>query len=306
MAVPKFEKFLFPFLLQLKDKDVTSKEMRQALAEYFKLSKEDCELKTGKGRKTQLNDRVSWSLQYLRRANFVEIVKKGTYRITNRGKEFIATHSELRISPDLMQYPEFMLFYKGKATEQSETKSGLQPLKDAEELTPTEQLESAFHIINEDLAEEILQKTLGMSSDFFERLVVDLLLRMGYGDPTGNSGLVTPKTHDDGIDGIISQDKLGLDKIYIQAKRYSPENAVPKPDLQAFSGALDEKNANKGVFITTSSFTKGAREYVEKTSKQIVLIDGRQLARYMIEYNVGVSLKMEYQVKRLDSDYFEE
>lgn len=305
MAVPKFEEFLFPFLLQLKDNDVTSKEMRQAMAAHFKLSKEDCELRTRKGCKTQLDDRVGWSRQYLCRANFVEIVKKGTYRITKRGKNFLATHSELHFS-DLTQYPEFVQFYKGKAAESSAPQEDGQSSKEIEELTPTEQLENAFHIINEDLADEILQKTLGMSSDFFERLVVDLLLKMGYGDPTGNSGLVTPKSHDDGIDGIISQDKLGLDKIYIQAKRYSSENAVPKPDLQAFSGALNEKNANKGVFITTSSFTKGAREYVEKTSKQIVLIDGKQLARYMIEYNVGVSLKTEYQVKRLDSDYFEE
>ena len=148
---------------------------------------------------------------------------------------------------------------------------------------------------------------------FFEHLVVDLLVKMGYGGSFANSAQVTQYVHDDGIDGIIYEDKLGLDKIYIQAKRYKLDNTVGKPQIQQFSGALDEQKATKGVFITTSSYSKEAKQYVEKLNKKIVLIDGQELARYMIEYNVGVSTKnvgvstkQVYEVKRIDSDYFEE
>ena len=186
----------------------------------------------------------------------------------------------------------------------------MKPTKDCKEntpiITPTEQLETAFQSINNDLAADLLQKTLEQSPVFFEHLVVDLLVKMGYGGSCANSAQVTPYVHDDGIDGIIYEDKLGLDKIYIQAKRYKPENIVGKPQIQQFAGALDEQKASKGVFITTSSYSKEASGYVDKLSKKIVLIDGNELARYMIEYNVGVSVKTVYEIKRLDSDYFEE
>lgn len=303
MAVPIFEDFLYPFLCQIKDKDVTTKDMRQALIKHFNLSEDDCALMTKNGTSYQINDRINWVRQYLRRALFVDLPQRGVYRITERGKEYLKSHADLR-KQDLMAYPEFAAYAGGSVVIKTNTSSPA-PTVDTE-LTPTEMLEQAYHTIVEDLAADLLQKTLEQSPKFFEHLVVDLLVKMGYGGSFANSAMVTQYVHDDGIDGIIFEDKLGLDKIYIQAKRYKPENTIGKPQIQQFAGALDEQKASKGVFITTSSYSKEARSYVEKLSKKIVLIDGQELARYMIEYNVGVSTKHIYEVKRIDSDYFED
>lgn len=303
MALPIFEDFLYPFLVQLKDRDITSHEMREALVSHFNLTNEDCELTTRSGKNTQLSDRLKWSLQYFRRALFVELPRRGTYHLTERGKQYLQTHESLRKS-DLMQYPEFVAYYRGTSTGNEEDET--QESSNEEELTPTEMLENAYHSIHNDLAEDLLQKVLEQSPKFFEHLVVDLLVKMGYGGSDPSSAMVTKYVHDDGIDGVIYEDKLGFDKIYVQAKRYNPENTVGKPQVQQFAGALDEQRATKGVFITTSSYTREAKAFVDRASKKIILIDGHELARYMIEFNVGVSIKQTYEVKRIDSDYFEE
>lgn len=304
MAVPIFEDFLYPFLEQIKNKDVTTKEMKQLLIAHFNLTEEDCSLMTKSGSSTQVSDRINWTRQYLRRALFIDLPKRGVYRITQRGKDYLDSHTSLS-KKDLMEYQEFYTYANGTAPS-STSSTGEEVAPAVDTLTPTELLEQAFHNINDDLAADLLQKTLEQSPLFFEHLVVDLLVKMGYGGSFANSAKVTQYVHDDGIDGIIYEDKLGLDKIYIQAKRYKPENTIGKPQIQQFAGALDEQKATKGVFITTSSYSKEAREYVGKLSKKIVLIDGQELSRYMIEYNVGVSIKRVYEVKRIDSDYFEE
>lgn len=305
MAVPIFEDFLYPFLLATKSKDMTSSEMRQFLINYFHLSEEDCSIRTRNGSTTQVSDRINWVRQYLRRALMIEIPSRGVYRITQRGNDYLASHSTLR-KQDLMQYEEFATFAKGSYTKTSETASSPVAQMIPEDITPTEQLEQAYHSIVDDLAADLLQKTIDQTPLFFEHLVVDLLVKMGYGGSFANSAQVTQYVHDDGIDGIIYEDKLGLDKIYIQAKRYQLDNVIGKPQIQQFSGALDEQKATKGVFITTSSYSKEAKKYVENLNKKIVLINGQELARYMIEYNVGVSTKQVYEVKRIDTDYFEE
>lgn len=304
MALPIFEDFLYPFLLATGNKDMTISEMRQYIIDYFHLSDDDCNLRTKSGTTTQVVDRLNWVRQYLRRALMIEMPARGVYRITQRGKDYLAKHTDLR-KKDLMQYEEFAAYATGT------TSSLTTPLvssnnNETEEKTPTAQLEDAFNSIVEDLAADLLQKVLDSSPKFFEKLVVDLLVKMGYGGSLANPGKVTQYVHDDGIDGIIYEDKLGLGKIYIQAKRYKPENTISKPQIQQFSGALDEQKATKGVFITTSSYSKEARSYVDKLNKKIVLINGQELARYMIEFNVGVSTKQVYEVKRIDSDYFEE
>ena len=304
MAIPKFERFLYPFLLQLKDKDVSTKEMKSALISYFNLTEEDCMLKTRSGSTFQLNDRIGWSRQWLRRALFIEIPQRGVYRITQRGRDYLNTHTDLRES-DLLQYPEFREYSNVAISTTKAAASDTGGVEDIKEMTPTEQMDSAFKSINEDLAADLLQKVLEMSPEFFEKLVLDLLLSMGFGSRNKEMAIVTPTSHDNGVDGIIPEDALGLDKIYIQAKRYT-DNSVQKPEIQKFSGALDEQKASKGIFITTSKFTSGAKETAEKASKKIVLIDGKTLADYMIEYNVGVSEKKVYEVKKLDTDYFEE
>ena len=237
----------------------------------------------------------------------IDLPERGVYRITQRGRDYLASHNTMR-KQDLMQYEEFAAYARGNLSITKDIPSSPVSSQDAEtaNLTPTEQLEQAYHSIIDDLAADLLQKTLDQTPQFFEHLVVDLLIKMGYGGSFANSAHVTQYVHDDGIDGIIYEDKLGLDKIYIQAKRYKLDNTIGKPQIQQFSGALDEQKATKGVFITTSTYSKEARQYVEKLNKKIVLIDGQELARYMIEYNVGVSIRQVYEIKRIDSDYFEE
>ena len=306
MAIPIFEDFLYPFLLATNNKDMTISEMRQYIVDYFHLTDEDCSLRTKSGNTTQVTDRLNWVRQYLRRALMIDLPQRGVYRITQRGKDYLSSHDSLS-KKELMEYPEFASYATGTTVTKTESGNST-PKQDlvSADLTPTEQLEQAYHSINDDLAADLLQKTLEQSPYFFEHLVVDLLVKMGYGGSFANSAQVTQYVHDDGIDGIIYEDKLGLDNIYIQAKRYKLDNTVGKPQIQQFSGALDEQKATKGVFITTSTYSKEAKQYVEKLNKKIVLIDGQELARYMIEYNVGVSTKQVYEVKRIDSDYFEE
>jgi restriction system protein len=271
----------------------------------FNLTEEDCSLKTKSGSAFQLNDRIGWCRQWLRRALFIEIPQRGIYSITQRGKDYLQSHTDLR-QEDLLQYPEYAEYAHMPVTSKVDSTG---EKKDIEEklgkMTPTEQMDVAFKSINDDLAADLLQRVLDMSPNFFEKLVLDLLLNMGFGSRNKEMAIVTPTSHDNGVDGIIPEDALGLDKIYIQAKRYT-DNPVSKPEIHKFIGALDEQKATKGVFITTSKFTSGAVETANKASKKIVLIDGKSLADYMIEYNVGVSEKKIYEVKKLDSDYFEE
>lgn len=305
MSVPKFEEFLYPFLVQIKDRDLSSKEMRDALIAHFGLTEADCALKTKSGTTTQVKDRINWTVQYLRRALFINLPQRGMYRITERGKEYLQKHKTLS-KKDLMAYPEFSKYATGATSTGATTPTSTSTIDEPQELTPTDLLEQAFENINRDLAEDLLQKVMDQTPRFFETLVVDLLKKMGYGGSFDGSTKVTPYVHDDGIDGIIYEDKLGLDKIYIQAKKYKADNTVGKPQIQQFAGALDEQKATKGVFITTSDYSDGARIYVEKLSKKIVLINGQELTRFMIEFNVGVNTKKTYDVKKLDSDYFEE
>lgn len=305
MAIPKFEDFLYPFLIQLKDKDVSTKEMKDALVKHFNLTEEDCSLKTKSGSAFQLNDRIGWCRQWLRRALFIEIPQRGIYSITQRGKDYLQSHTDLR-QENLLQYPEYAEYAHIPVTSKADSNVEKKEIEEKlGEMTPTEQMDVAFKSINDDLAADLLQRVLDMSPNFFEKLVLDLLLNMGFGSRNKEMAIVTPTSHDNGVDGIIPEDALGLDKIYIQAKRYT-DNPVSKPEIHKFIGALDEQKATKGVFITTSKFTSGAVETANKASKKIVLIDGKSLADYMIEYNVGVSEKKIYEVKKLDSDYFEE
>ena len=306
MAVPKFQDFLYPFLCLLKDKDMTKADITSALVKHFSLTDEDCRLRTRSGSLTQLSDRVGWCVQWLRRAEFIEIVSRATYHITLIGLDYLNTHTSLRQS-DLMKYPAYADYASTKNTHiQHEISQTVSEYSHINELTPTEQLEQAYETISNDLAADLLNKILEKNDPvFFEHLVIDLMLRMGYGSNNPESAQVTKHSGDEGIDGIIYEDKLGLDKIYLQAKQWT-NTVVGRPELQKFVGALAGKSANKGVFITTSAFSKEAREYVKSLSQKVVLIDGKELSNYMIEFNVGVTPKKTYEVKRIDTDYFEE
>lgn len=293
--VPKFREFLYPFLLSLKDGNLTKKEIKVKMINHFNLTDEDCALMTRGGNETQLDDRIGWCRQWLRRALFITIPQNGTYSITQRGLNYLSNHSSLT-KKDLMEYSEFKAYATNNGIEDIPNPNTTEP---NEELSPTESLEKAYNSINNDLADELLTNILEQSPTFFEKLVLKLLENMGYGE-----GRVTQRTHDEGIDGVINEDKLGLDIIHFQAKRYKPDNKVTRPTMQSFVGALDGASVNKGVFITTSSFTKEALEY--KSTKKIAKIDGRQLTKLMIQYNVGVFTEYTYEVKKIDKDFFDE
>lgn len=304
MAVPKFEDFLYPFILQLKDGDVTLKEMKKRLAKHFNLTDEDLALTTKSGTSYQFDDRVQWCRQWFRRALFLEIPQTGTYRITQRGRDYLANHNSLRES-DLLKYKEFAE-YSGRKTGKKDAVDVTPEHTISEELTPTEMMDNAYKQINDDLAAELLQKVLDMDARFFEKLVLDLLLKMGYGGAHKDKAYVTSYSKDRGVDAVIPEDALGFEKIYIQAKHYSKNN-VSTDEFQAFVGAIDTMKASKGVLITTKDFVKKIRtEMLPKISKKVILINGVELAKYMIEYGVGVSESATYTINRIDNDYFEE
>lgn len=307
MAIPKYQDFLYPFLSKLgKEQELSSKEIKDFLIAHFRLTEADCTLKTRSGKTNKIDATFGWVRQFLRRALLISTTQRGMWRITQRGIDYLKTHNSLQES-DLLEFPEFAAFAVKKTKKRknsikiSETNKDIQNNK-----TPTEILEEAYQSIINDLAADLLQKVLEQSPERFEHIVLDLLLKMGYGKIVDDPGEVTKQSHDGGIDGIIKEDKLGLDNIYIQAKRYTDTNIVGRPQIQQFVGAIDGQKANKGVFITTSTYSNEAKEFAKKASKKIVLIDGPTLAKYMIEYNVGVSIKQTFEIKRIDTDYFDD
>ena len=296
--VPTFEKFLYPFLFSLKDGELTIKEMREKITAYFNLSEEDLQVRTKSGRLTQVNDRIGWARQYFRRALLIDIPKTGTYCLTEKGKNFLKKHPNDITIQDLLEIPEYAAF------DSSHKPNGAAVVPVDEVLTPSEQLEKAYNEYRDNVAAELLDRVIkSKDPKMFEHLVVELLVAMGYGDK--DTAQVTQYSHDGGIDGIIYEDKLGLDKIYIQAKHW--KNSVGSQEVQQFSGALAGKKASKGIFITTSTFTKGAISFAETVSNQkIILIDGVKLSQLMFAYNIGVQSESVFYTKRIDNDYFEE
>ena len=304
--IPKYIEILLPLLNLLQDERVyTSKEYISHLEKEFNLSEEDKKQVISNGKTKLFSNRIAWAKTYLKQAGLVEYPKRGEVKITSEGLAFLKSKPSQITLEDLERYPQFVEFKNRSKSLQKYIQNGNND-ENVESKTPEENLEDAFLKLKLNLADEILDKINTCSFDFFERMVIDLLIKMGYGGSREEAGRATKKTGDGGIDGIINQDRLGLDMIYIQAKRWT-DTVVGRPEIQKFSGALDTPGANKGIFITTSTFTKEAKEYSKNiNNKKIILIDGQQLAEYMIEFNVGVSLEKSYEVKRIDNDYFEE
>lgn len=304
--VPKFEEFFLPCLMCLSDGNIHTQELlRKYVIDYFRMSEADANALIKSGKKTQVSDRVSWTISYFLQAGLVDAPKRGAYQINNFGKEFLIKHKDGFNKNDLLEIPAFAKFATRKIDNPTKIS---QPIKEerTDNITPTDLIDTAYNQINNALVKELLSKVLEMSPLFFEKLVVELLVKMGYGGSFEDAASVTQYSHDEGIDGVIKEDKLGLDTIYIQAKRWD-KGTVGSKDIQAFAGAVDMKHAKKGVFITTSTFSAGAKACAEKTtSVKVILIDGEQLCKYMIEYNLGVSLRQVYEIKQLDRDYFEE
>jgi restriction system protein len=267
------------------------------LAQYFKLSDEERKEKLNSGQ-SRFANRVGWAKTYMYKAKLLESPRKGHFKISDRGLEVLKQKSVIVNTKYLTQFDEFNEFQRKhrekKATEE-ETKI---------EITPEETLEKAYTEIRENLAKVILDKVVSITPGQFEKLVVELLVKMGYGGSIQDAGQAIGRSGDEGIDGVIKEDRLGLDKIYIQAKKWDPNKTVGRSEVQAFAGALLGKGATKGVFITTASFSKNAIDF-NPANVTIIRIDGTTLAEYIIDNNVGVTTTSFYEIKRIDSDYFD-
>lgn len=281
-------------------------EFRAHLAGDMRISDADQQDKLPSGTQTKYGNRVAWAAVYLHRARCLERVRRGVFRITPRGQGILADNPEKITIKLLDQFPEFKVFHQGKAASATIPGNGhppnVQPELEATQ-TPEEMLETSYQDLHDSLANDILDAVKKMSPEAFEQLVVALLVAMGYGGSIQDAGKAVGKAGDEGIDGIIKEDKLGLDSVYIQAKKW--EAVVGRPFVQAFAGSLEGQRARKGVMITTSTFSQDAKDYVQKIEKKIVLIDGKQLAQLMIEHDVGVTVTKVYALKKLDQDFFE-
>ncbi|HVN63536.1 MAG TPA: restriction endonuclease [Candidatus Binataceae bacterium] len=303
MAVPTYDAMMLPLLRMIADgKEHSLEECGRELSAQLRLTPEDLALLLPSGRQKVFYNRVWWAKKYLRKAGLLEITGRGKFRIADRGKDILRRPPERINLKFLYQFPDFVEFHKPRPRVQDRAHEEL-PV-DTSEDTPEEILEDAYQSLRESLANDPLSRVRVCSPQFFERLVVDLLLAMGYGGSRAEAGRTVGQSGDGGIDGIIDEDRLGLDKVCIQAKRW--ENTVGRPIVQAFAGSLEGRGATKGVLITTSDFSRDAQDYVGKIQKRIVLIDGRLLSKLLIDYGVGVSRLSAYEIKKIDLDYFEE
>lgn len=308
MAVPKYNEFFSPVLRALETGEIKHvSEIRKFALDYLNVSEEDRKAMLPSNTQRLADNRVNWSITYLRKANLIERVARGKYKVTNTGLRVLhekKDHVELK---DLYQFDSFRQFINTD-TMSEEKKDLSQPsvLEDLQEGTPQDNLNASMEQINKELSANLLSEIMERSPAFFEKMVVQLLLKMGYGSAL-EDGFVTGCSGDEGIDGIIREDKLGFSSIYIQAKRWAEDKAIGRPEIQKFVGALAGQGAQKGLFITTGTFTKEARSFVEKQlSTKVVLVDGEKLTKLMIEYNLGVSVETVYTIKKIDTDFFSE
>jgi len=304
MAVPDFQSFLYPILKFASDKKEHSlEEIRYFLTQHFSLTEEDKTERVPSGAQTKFDNRIYWTKSYFSKAKLIENTKRSHFKITERGLSFLQKFtSEITIS-DLKTIKEFKEFSEGTSSTTTHTIAESCVVTDTK--TPLEKLEESYQYITRELASELLEKIRLNTWQFFEDLVVDLMVKMGYGGSRNKAGESIKRTNDEGIDGIINEDKLGLDVIYLQAKMWKIETAIGRPEIQKFVGALHGQRAKKGVFITTSSFSKSAIDYVKAIDPKVILIDGETLTNLMIEYNVGTTAIHTYQIKKIDLDYFE-
>ncbi|WP_447077813.1 restriction endonuclease [Shewanella algae] len=305
-TIPSYEEMMPAVLKVLTDgQQKPLKQVYDEVVALYGFSLQQLELLLPSGKQTYIRSRIGWAKTYMVKAGLISQPKRGMCEITQRGLDALAS-GQLINNDYLAKFDDFNDFrcaHTARPCQPSNRARAISVSHNDDNQTPTELMAKAFSALNAALADELLEQIHSLSPKFFEQLVVDLMLAMGYGGSQKDAGQSTQYSNDGGIDGIIKEDKLGLDSIYLQAKRYR-DNAVGRPDTQAFAGALDMHRARKGVFITTSSFSKDARDFVTMIEKRIVLIDGRELAALMIEHNVGVSTRELYAVKAIDSDYF--
>lgn len=301
--IPDYQSIMLPLLEFIADgKEYKMRNITDELAIKFGITEEEQKELLPSGVAPVFYNRTAWAKTYLKKAGLIDSPKQGIVIISKRGLEVLKKKPSSINVKFLKQFSEFVAFQTVKREDESETETS----EEQSIQTPEELLETAYQKIRKSLAFELISKVVELSPAFFERLVVELLVKIGYGGSIKDAGKAMGKSGDEGIDGTIKEDKLGLDIIYIQAKRWKPGNVVGRPEIQKFVGALAGQGAKKGIFITTSNFTKEALDYTPRNETKIVLIDGEQLAQLMIDYNLGCTAQQTYEVKKLDSDYFGE
>lgn len=305
MAIPDFQSIMLPLLrcVEANKAEISTPLAVEALAAQLRLTDEERSELLPSGLQGTFTNRVGWAATYMKKAVLLESTRRGYYRITQRGKDLLSEKPALINIKLLERYPEFGLFKQLKGTRPIGKPQPEQPILGS--ATPLEALENAYENLRDELRKELLTTLKKTTPSFFERVVVDLLVKMGYGGSRTDAGKAIGRSGDEGIDGIIKEDKLGLDVVYIQAKRWD-SNTVGRPDVMQFVGALQAQKATKGIFITTSRFTDDARRYVLQIGSKIVLIDGDELSQMMVENDIGVSIVSLYPVKKIDTDYFDE
>lgn len=304
--IPDYQSLMLPLLRLVADgQEHNYRDLIESLAIEFKVTDEERKELLASGSQAIFDNRVGWAKTYLKKARLLDSPKRAIFVITELGRQTLANNPNQIDAKFLKQFPSFLEFLN-TSRNQNETEYDVTGSFENTEQTPEESLDKAYQRIRKSLASELLARVVDLSPAFFERLVVELLVKMGYGGSIKDAGKAMGKSGDEGIDGTIKEDKLGLDIIYIQAKRWRPGNIVGRPELQKFVGALAGQGAKKGIFITTSSFTKEALEYTPRNETKIVLIDGEQLTQLMIDYNLGCTTQQVYELKKIDSDYFGE
>ena len=302
MAIPDYQTLMLPLLKLAADgQEHKKQDAVTALSDLFQLTEEERSEMLPSGGSGVMSNRIGGASTYLKKAGLLVSPKRGHFEITPAGLDLLAEKPGLINNTTLERYGSFLEFKSLKKAKPDQPDS---PVEFDSSYTPEDALSAAYKQLRASIEDEVLSTVKSNSPDFFERVVVDLLVRMGYGGNRQDAGRAMGKSGDEGIDGIINEDKLGLDVIYIQAKRW--EGTVGRPEIQKFAGALQGKRSKKGIFITTSSFTKEALDYVTMIESKIILIDGDRLAKLMVDHNVGVSISGSYEIKQIDSDYFDE
>jgi restriction system protein len=306
MPVPDFQTLMRPLLAYGQDgQEKNIGEAIKALADEFHLNEQERSQLLPSKKQTTIQNRVYWARFYLDKAGAVKKTSRSHFIITDRGRELLQKNPKRIDISVLNEFPEFVAFRTGHEENQHETVETIPP-HPIGAATPEEAIDGAEKEISQNLQSQLLERIFELSPTFFEQLVLDLIKAMGYGDKKGAISERTGGSGDEGFDGIVNEDSLGLDKIYLQAKRYAKDNTIQRPMIQQFAGALAGKGASKGVFITTSSFSSGAIEFAKQVPQRPVLIDGEKLTKLMIQYGVGVRIERTVEIKRIDLDYFEE
>jgi len=312
MAVPDYQTLMHPALVVLSDgRERALRDARSLIALQLDLSESDLAELIPSGRQTLFANRANWAHVYLKQAGLLRTVRRGIYQITDRGREALRECPGSINNVYLRQFPEFLDFLERSIGSSGDSETPKQAAsapgndrRDAQ--TPDEQVREGYRRARGGVAAEVLDRVRRASPAFFELVVVDLLVAMGYGGSHADAASVIGRSGDGGVDGIIKEDKLGLESIYIQAKRWKEGSTVGRPEIQQFAGALQGQKARKGVFITTSSFTRDAAEYANAVQATIILIDGLQVAQLMLDHGVGVSVQETFKLFKVDEDYFAE